>query len=391
MAPPTDLPARRDWAVTIVGSGVAGCATAVALARKGITDVCLVEPSRPPGAGVGETIPPDTRLVLAKLGLWERFVQESHAPCLGSCSSWGSDTLGYNDFVLNPYGAGWHLDRDRFDAFLRREAVETAATAVVGASLVGCQPLGARGFRLHFRSPQGESMTTMSRFVVDATGTRSAMARRLGARPMYLDRLVFAYGFFADVGSRSRSTLTMLEAVDDGWWYSARLPDDRVAVAFATDATVIARGKLHQRTRWFAKLLRTRHVAPRLDGCRLGADKLLIRHAPSFLLDSVGGAGWLAVGDAACCLDPLASQGIHKALSDGLRAEEVITAWLGSRRDTTDAYRATMAKQFDEYIVNRNYFYRLETRWQDSPFWRHRHERAALREQPLTTIRSGNP
>ncbi|HKS99304.1 MAG TPA: hypothetical protein VJT31_07225, partial [Rugosimonospora sp.] len=77
---------------------------------------------------VGETIPPDARLPLAQLGVWDAFLAQRHLPCLGSCSSWGSDTLGYNDFVLNPQGHGWHLDRPRFDALLREAAVKTGVT-----------------------------------------------------------------------------------------------------------------------------------------------------------------------------------------------------------------------------------------------------------------------
>lgn len=36
--------------------------------------------------------------------------------------------------------------------------------------------------------------------------------------------------------------------------------------------------------------------------------------ATSSILDRVGGGRWLAIGDAATVYDPIASQGIHKAL-----------------------------------------------------------------------------
>ena len=52
------------------------------------------------------------------LGIWDDFVAEGHAPCLGSRSAWGDNRLGYNDYLYNPHGQGWHLDRRRFDAFL---------------------------------------------------------------------------------------------------------------------------------------------------------------------------------------------------------------------------------------------------------------------------------
>ena len=39
-----------------------------------------------------------------------------------------------------------------------------------------------------------------------------------------------------------------------------------------------------------------------------------------------------------------------------------------------------IAARFEDYVRNRNYFYDLEARWPDAPFWRHRRERTALED-----------
>jgi flavin-dependent dehydrogenase len=356
------------------------------LARRGISGIRIVESSPVVRRQVGETIPPDTRLLLARLGLWDQFVEEGHAPCLGSCSSWDSDRLGYNDFVVNPYGAGWHLDRDRFDAFLRGQATAAGATIITGRAMVGCEPDGDDGFRLQLTSPPpaaghgveppdrqpGPVETTSTRFVVDATGFRSAFARRQGAVVVPLDRLILVYGFFEQSEASSRSQLTLLEATEGGWWYSAPLPDGRVAVALGTDRQTNASHRVDQSRQWLSALLQTRHTARRLHGCRLLPGPLLVRTAPSYRLDPVGGARWLAVGDAACAFDPLTSQGIYKALSDALAASDVVVAWLASGEDTTAAYCTSVRERFDQYTANRNYLYQLERRWPQSPFWQRR-------------------
>src|SRR3954452_14772109 len=106
-----------DFDVVIVGGGPAGCATALALAERRSLRVLLVEAGRYQTARVGESIPPDTSAVLQALGIWHDFVREGHAPCLGSCSSWGDVALVYNYFLFNPLGYGLHLERQRFDAF----------------------------------------------------------------------------------------------------------------------------------------------------------------------------------------------------------------------------------------------------------------------------------
>ena len=89
----------------------------------------------------------------------------------------------------------------------------------------------------------------------------------------------------------------------------------------------------------------------------------------------MAGEKWIAVGDAASAFDPIASQGIYKALSDGLEAARAIAAYLRGSRDALDAYRAMVTERFEAYLENRNYFYRLENRWPASAFWSRRRAR----------------
>jgi flavin-dependent dehydrogenase len=364
------------WDVVILGGGTAGCAAALALAKRGVPRVCVVEPGHGSAARVGESIPPDARILLQQLGVWEGFLEQGHEPCLGSCSSWGSDALGYNDFMINPYGSGWHLDRPRFDASLADRAVAMGVSLRAEGGFAGVEPLGDEGFRLTLSEPGAEPLD--ARFVVDATGARSVFARRLGATQLPLDRLMFVYGFFDVPEGAAPSRLTMLEAVPEGWWYAARLPDRRLAVAFASDPETIQEGGLARIHGWFPRLLRTRHVAPRLSGCRLCPDSLVVRAAPSFLLDQAAGDRWIAVGDAAAAYDPIASQGIYKALEGGLAAGEIAAARLDSPANRAHEYHAATAARFADYLAIRNHFYGLEERWADAPFWRRRRERAAL-------------
>jgi len=63
----------RTCDVAILGGGPAGCATALALKRRGVPNVCLVESGDPSGMQVGETLPPDTRLILTNLAVWDDF------------------------------------------------------------------------------------------------------------------------------------------------------------------------------------------------------------------------------------------------------------------------------------------------------------------------------
>ena len=137
-----------DLEVAILGGGPAGCATALALARRGISNILVAEPGQRPGNRVGESVPPEIRLLLEELGICEAFLREGHDPCFGSCSSWGNAALGYNDFLFNPHGNGWHLDRSRFDAFLGRKTAEAGVELATGLRFEDGQRVGREGFRL---------------------------------------------------------------------------------------------------------------------------------------------------------------------------------------------------------------------------------------------------
>jgi flavin-dependent dehydrogenase len=373
------------YQVAVLGGGTAGCATALALRRRGIPDVLLVEAGDYAHVRVGESIPPECRLLLDRLGIWQDFLAEGHEPCLGSCSVWGDDAPGYNDFLLNPHGTGWHLDRRRFDAFLARKAVEAGVELCDRTRCDAVEPCGEDGFTLRLTAAGGPR-TVSARFVVDAAGSRSRLARSLGAARQLHDRLCYVAAFLEIPGSAALSRLTLLEAVESGWWYAARLPERRVAVAVASDPEIVRNGALHRKDVWLTRLRETRHLWDELAGCAPTPESLIVRTALSFRLDHVCGPGWLAVGDAASSYDPIASQGIYKALLDGLEAAEAIAAWLGGAPGALDAlgeYDAAIAERFEDYLANRNYFYARERRWPAAPFWARRRARATATSSRL--------
>jgi len=111
------MPRPHEYDVVVLGGGPAGCAAAIALRQHEVDRVLVVEAGHYEAERIGEGIPPDTRTLLQRLGVWNEFLKEGHDACLGSCSSWGTAELGFNDFLFNPLGNGWHLERKRFDFF----------------------------------------------------------------------------------------------------------------------------------------------------------------------------------------------------------------------------------------------------------------------------------
>jgi flavin-dependent dehydrogenase len=364
--------AETEYPVVILGGGPAGCATAIALADRGITGVPVIEAGNHDALRIGECIPPDTLRLLARLGVHDEFVKEGHDVCYGSCSSWGSDELGYNDFLFNPHGNGRHLDRRRFDTFLARSAVQRGAELRTRTRFLRAAPCGDEGFVLTFHQAGGETFDIRAGYVVDATGHHGAFAKAMGAQPQFVDRLICVYGFFELNPASEISRMTMLEAVEQGWWYAARLPGDRLAVAFASDPEIVKRHGLAAPPGWQRLLGDTRFVAEALAGCRFISGSLRAWPALSLLRTPAAGACWLAAGDAASLYDPISSQGIHKALAEGLAAGKALAERMSGESENFEEYDAAVKRRFESYLANRDYLYGLECRWPDSPFWRRR-------------------
>jgi 2-polyprenyl-6-methoxyphenol hydroxylase-like FAD-dependent oxidoreductase len=173
--------------VVVIGGGIAACATSIALAQKGVRVGLSYSVTTRPRLAVGETVPPDVRKLLSELGVWEKFLEQRHEACLGSCSAWGGTELGYNDFVLNPQGCGWHLDRAQFEALLLNQAESCGVAVFQVAKSASLEQAPDGGIALSAIIPNGAGRRLTARYIVDATGSRSMHARWARARSRWID------------------------------------------------------------------------------------------------------------------------------------------------------------------------------------------------------------
>jgi flavin-dependent dehydrogenase len=330
--------------VAIVGGGPAASVTAWMLARGGASCVIL-ERGDDAGDKPGESLPPSARPLLEQLGLWDALEADGHLPCHGNRSRWGSDELDEQPFLFSPYGHGWHVDRRRFERLLAARAIAAGAKRRTHTRVTAVEQ--AVGL-LH--TERGDVRADV---FVDATGRTAWLARRLGAQRLVDDRLTANVWFLRE---QAEDSFTFVEAVEDGWWYTAPIPDGRIVRMFVMECGGLP------------PLSQSGGEPPhsRVD-------------ASSMRLDRVAGDRWLAVGDAAAALDPLSSHGLGSAIAGGLEAARAILTGDVAR------YETMIETMWNSYVRVRRATYALETRWPAAPFWRYRINTTSIASTVWTT------
>ncbi|MFB8237182.1 tryptophan 7-halogenase, partial [Kitasatospora purpeofusca] len=348
---------------------------ALALVRAGRT-VLLAHAGTGP-APVGEALPAAARVLLRDLGA-DGVLANGHLPCLANRSAWGSPALGSTDSILDPHGHGWHLDRQLFDHQLRTCADDQGAALATGTV---ARPLGRTADGGWAVALDGRERVHC-RWIMDATGRRAAVATSCGARRLVRDRLI-AVHLTLGPSPQCADTTTTVEAVPEGWWYTAPLPAGRRLLAWYTDVDLPA-----ARTALPTGLAATRYVGP-LTGGHPWPPAAVPRRAPAHTarLDTVHGEGWIAAGDAAAAFDPLSSQGILTALFTGMSAGQAVHGHLDGDPDALPGYARTLDQVHATYLRNLRTHYAAEQRWPDRPFW----QRRQLTTTSTTTTAATSP
>ncbi len=345
--------------VAVIGGGPAGCAVAIDLARRGVA-VRVIE-AEEPRLKPGEVLAPGAVADLEFLGMTSDNLA-AHLPCSGIDRVWGSKAVARVDFRARLQG-GWHLDRAVFERDLRAICQAEGAQMDVGAGLQDVTR-GAAGWQLRL----ADGRTCDADFLVDASGRRAVVASKLGVGDCVQDRLI-AFHAIAECDDDDMPKPLFIEAVENGWWYTAPLPGGRRVFAFLTDSDLPAAHLAARAEGFWGVLQETRIVLGFLTGA-LAAPRPC--PATSRRLERFAGPGWLAIGDAAIGRDPLSGGGMAQALQDGRKAAELIATCRKGGVEDPSGFNAHFEDVWANHETERAAIYGREQRWPWSPFWARR-------------------
>lgn len=360
----------------IIGGGPAGCFAALLLARAGCS-VVVFDHTRPSRMVIGETLPPAATRILAESGLLEWFQKQNHRPSPGIVSVWGNEEPLVTDYIFSPHGDGWHIDRSRFNTQLRDLATEAGAKFLPATTLNMCTRSSTGVCWAVSAHARDDIECTV---LVDASGRHPAKHLPYPSRIKH-DELIAIVGFVeADPNSLESSDYTIIEAVSDGWFYSARLPDSKIVIAFMTDPDIYAQGKQRSATYLEELLAETNLTSNRVN---FFPARRRAFSAISMQRMVTAQPNWIAIGDASQSYDPLSGLGLLNAMNSAKIASSVILKMLAGHQRAGEQYQNLQRKAFAKYLDNRTHYYSLERRWPGSQFWQRRSQALLAKESML--------
>jgi flavin-dependent dehydrogenase len=339
--------------ILVAGGGPAGCAAAIGLRRLGFS-VALVHMPRPwPSV---EGISARTLEGMRNAGLLR--AAKTAAAASPRRVSWNGESSAANSEHL--------VQRRIFDAALLEDAAGEGVQLLPG-QLRQCQYTPEQSIA-HIDTPADGRLAVSSRFLVEARGRTAPSATNQLRGPGTVSFLRTSRGTPAAAGSSVCSFA-------DGWAWQARGGDGWHFLQFTVTSQ---EQSLPNRTRlrhWFQDELNRLPTDMRPPSGERQASDITARGSSSILQGELVTPRMLRVGDAAMAVDPLSGNGIFQALSSALVAPPVINTLLQYPAESQLAmqfYRDRVRQTFLRFARLGRDFYRLETNWPESDFWRQR-------------------
>ncbi|MET9145850.1 tryptophan 7-halogenase [Streptomyces sp. NPDC004042] len=376
-----------SYDVVVVGGGPGGSTTAALVAMAGHR-VLLLEKESFPRHQIGESLLPATiHGVCRFLGVTEELEKAGFMPKRGGTFRWGSNPepwnflFAYSPLMSGPTSTAYQVERMKFDKILldnaRRLGVEVRERCTAVATLSE----GERITGLRWTDEDGRTHETAARYVVDASGSNSRLARTVGKRN-YSDffRNVALYGYY-EGGKRlpgPDAGNILCCAWDDGWFWYIPLTDTLTSVGAVVNRSQVGtlsrdpEGAMAQFIEQAPMIKEFLQDAERVTEGPYG--ELRVRKDYSYAMERFWQPGMVLVGDAACFVDPVFSTGVHLATYGGLLAARSINSALGGGLDEERAFGEFERRYRREYGVFYEFllaFYDMQHN-EESYFWQAR-------------------
>ncbi|MDA0263059.1 MAG: FAD-dependent oxidoreductase [Chloroflexi bacterium] len=354
--------------VIVIGGGPAGSAAAIMLARKG-WQVIVLERERFPRNHVGESLLPASIPVLEELGALPAVESAGFLPKYGATMVWGSGDTPWSWYFKETsrrYPHSYQVWRPQFDQILLENAKSQGVTVLEGHHVTEVIFDGGEAVGVEFTNPGGVSGEAQCRFVVDATGQSTLLARHLDSKrwdPFFQNLAVYGYFTGALPLPEPNQNNIFIESYAHGWLWSIPLHTGRTSVGAVVDSKTGQEAIQKNGAKAFleAQIAQSRVLSVMLANAKMDLDPgATVALDWSYTSEKLFGPGYILAGDAACFVDPLFSSGVHLALMSGVLASAYVTTALNNPTMAEEAglvYQELYLKEYNQFREMARLFY----------------------------------
>jgi len=380
----TQTDVERD--VVVVGGGPCGSTVSTLVAMQGHR-VLLLEKEKFPRYQIGESLLPATIHGICKiLGVSEDLERAGFTVKRGGTFRWGSNPKPWEfSFALSPKFAdgastAYQVERMRFDQILLDNARRKGVEVVEQASVVDIIEDGDRVCGVSFVDASGVRHEVRSRYVVDASGNKSRIHGRVGGQRRYSEffRNLALFGYF-EGGKRMpppNQGNILGVAFESGWFWYIPLTPDLTSVGAVLLPEELDRAQGDREKALMELIQECPMIADYLADARRVTEgpygEIRVRKDYSYIQEKFWRPGMVVVGDAACFIDPVFSQGVHLATYGALLAARSLNTALSNGADETTSFDEFETRYRMEYARFHDFLVAFYDMHQDesSYFWK---------------------
>lgn len=347
---PTNLP--HDCDVLIMGGGPAGSTLATILAREG-RSVLLMEKAHHPRFHIGESLLPANVPLFEALGLREQ-VERMGMP------KWGIEFVSHEHRHRTLYEfaeawdktlpMAWQVRRSEFDELLFKAAADAGAHTLEGC-LVRHVDLDEQGATVHAVLDDGLPRQWRTRYVVDATGRDTLLARQFKDKrrnPHHNSAAIFGHFQGAKrLGGKLEGNISIFW-FPHGWFWFIPLADGSTSVGATCWPRYLKTRDKPLKDFFLDTIALSPRLHKRLQGATLVDDAVHATGNYSYSASECCGPRWQMLGDAYAFIDPVFSSGVYLAMASAFEGAKLVAATLdGSPRQAAAErrrFRAHMNK-----------------------------------------------
>jgi FADH2-dependent halogenase len=313
----------------IIGGGPAGSTAGYVLARAG-RKVVIVEREKFPRHHIGESLLPRTMGIYRRLDLLPVLKEEGFVAKYGAhiVSNDGGCEIEFDFFTGNtdPDLVAWEVEREVFDKLLLDHARNKGAEVLEETTVLEARPSETEPGRLRVRDARGKESTLEARWIIDASGQSSLLAKQFDLRVNNAaHNKMAAYTRYRGMSRREGRKAGNIDLVlgPGGWFWIIPLRNDVTSVGFVSSIPRWKESGLSADSFLEEAIARSPYVKGKMGAGERVSDVWTASNY-AYSCTRLVGPGFVLAGDAAEFLDPIWSTGVMLAMRSGEMAATVL-------------------------------------------------------------------